>query len=46
LQQLDCHRYEFPLEELGTIASALQRWLDAGGNRQALGDMVVDSVQR
>jgi Plasmid pRiA4b ORF-3-like protein len=38
LQQLDRHRYDFPLEEWGTIATALQRWLDAGGGRQTLGD--------
>jgi hypothetical protein len=38
LQQLDRHRCDFPLEEWGAIATAMQRWLDAGGNRQALGD--------
>jgi hypothetical protein len=38
LQRLDRHRYEFPLEELGKIAKAMGRWLDAG-TRQALGDL-------
>ena len=39
LQQLERHRYEFPFEELGKIAKAVGRWLDAGGGRQALGDL-------
>lgn len=39
LQRLDRHRYEFPFEELGKIAQAVGRWLDAGGGRQALGDL-------
>jgi hypothetical protein len=38
LQRLDRHPYEFPLEELGKIANAMGRWLDAG-SRQALGDL-------
>ena len=38
LQRLDRHPYEFPLEELGKIAQAMGRWLDAG-SRQALGDL-------
>jgi len=38
LQQLDRHHYDFPFEELGTIATAMPRWLDAGGSRQALDD--------
>lgn len=38
LQRLDRHPYEFPLEELGKIAKAMGRWLDAG-SRQALGDL-------
>jgi hypothetical protein len=38
LQRLDRHRYEFPFEELGTMAEALRRWLEAGGSREALGD--------
>jgi len=39
LQRLDRHRYEFPFEELGEIAKAVGRWPDAGGGRQALGDL-------
>lgn len=39
LQRLDRHRYEFPFEELGKMAKAIGRWLDAGGGRQALGDI-------
>jgi hypothetical protein len=39
LQKLDRHRYEFPFEELAMMAEALQRWLDSGGSREALGDM-------
>ena len=39
LQQLDRHRHEFPFEALGKMAQAVKRWLDAGGGRQALGDL-------
>lgn len=39
LQRLDRHRYEFPFEELGKMAKAIGRWLDAGGGRQALGNI-------
>jgi hypothetical protein len=39
LQRLDRYRYEFPFEALGTMAAAMRRWLDAGGSREALGDM-------
>jgi hypothetical protein len=39
LQRLDRHRYEFPFEELGTMAAAMRRWLDAGGSREAFGDI-------
>lgn len=39
LQKLDRHRYEFPFEELGMIAEAMQHWLNSGGGRQALGDL-------
>lgn len=38
LQRLDRHRYEFPFEELGKMAKAIRRWLDAG-SRQAPGDL-------
>jgi hypothetical protein len=39
LQQLDEHKSHLPLEELSLMAEALQRWLDAGGDRHALGDL-------
>jgi hypothetical protein len=39
LQQLERHRSDFPFEELGKMAAAMRRWLDAGGSRQALGDL-------
>jgi Plasmid pRiA4b ORF-3-like protein len=39
LQQLDEHKSRLPLEELSLMAEALQRWLDAGGDRHALGDL-------
>ncbi len=39
LQRLDRHHYEFPFEEFGKMAEAIRRWLDAGGGRQALGDL-------
>ena len=39
LQRLDEHKSHLPLEELGLMAEALQRWLDAEGDRHALGDL-------
>jgi len=39
LQQLEEHKSHLPLEELSLLAEALQRWLDAGGDRRALGDL-------
>jgi hypothetical protein len=39
LQRLDRRHYEFPFEEFGKMAKAMRRWLDAGGGRQALGDL-------
>jgi hypothetical protein len=39
LQRLDRHRHEFPFEAFGKMAEAIRRWLDAGGGRQALGDL-------
>lgn len=39
LQRLDEHKSHPPLEELGLMAEALQRWLDAEGDRHALGDL-------
>lgn len=39
LQRLDEHKSHLPFEELGLVAEALQRWLDAEGDRRALGDL-------
>ena len=39
LQRLDRHRHEFPFEALEKVAAAIGHWLDAGGGRQALGDL-------
>ena len=39
LQRLDRHRHEFPFEALGKVAAAIRHWLEAGGGRQALGDL-------
>jgi len=39
LQRLDRHRSEFPFEALGTMAQQIRCWLDAGGSRQALGNV-------
>ena len=39
LQRLDEHKSHLPLEELGLMAEALHRWLDAEGDRHTLGDL-------
>jgi hypothetical protein len=39
LHRLDRHRHEFPFEALEKVAAAIGHWLDAGGGRQALGDL-------
>jgi hypothetical protein len=39
LQRLEGHKSHPPLEKLILIAEALQRWLDAQGDRHALGDL-------
>jgi hypothetical protein len=39
MQQLDRHHSEFPFAALGTIAQQIRCWLDAGGDRQALGNV-------
>jgi len=39
LQRLDGHKSHLPLEELSLMAEALRRWLDAEGDRHALGDL-------
>lgn len=48
LQRLDRHQYEFPFEALGKMAEAMHRWLNSGGNRQAIGDLdeLREAVQR
>ena len=38
LQRLDGHKSHLPLEGFGLLAEALQRRLDAEGDRRALGD--------
>ena len=47
LQHLD-HPGTFPYRELGTMAAAIQGWLDAGGDRQGLGniDELREAVER
>jgi len=39
LQRLERHRHEFLFDALGKMAAAMGGWLDAGGGRQALGDL-------
>jgi hypothetical protein len=39
LYRLERHRHEFPFEALGKMAEVIGGWLDAGGARQALGDL-------
>jgi hypothetical protein len=39
LERLDRHRHEFPFEELGRIAAAMDRWMKACGDHEALGDL-------
>jgi hypothetical protein len=39
LQRLQGHNNHPPLEELGLMAEALRRWLEAEGDRHALGDL-------
>jgi hypothetical protein len=39
LQRLEGHKSHLPLEGLGLLAEALRRWLDAEGDRHALGDL-------
>jgi hypothetical protein len=39
LQRLDGHKNHPPLVELSLMAEALQRWLDAEGDRRAIGDL-------
>ena len=48
LKRLDWHKSHLPFEELGLMAEALQRWLDAEGDRHALGalDELREAVDR
>ena len=39
LQRLDEHKSRLPLEELSLMAEAVRRWLDAEGDRRAIGDL-------
>jgi hypothetical protein len=39
LEQLERHRCCHPLEELRLVAETMQRFVDSGGGRQALGDL-------
>jgi hypothetical protein len=39
LQRLDGHKSHPPLEELSLMAETIQRWLEAEGDRHALGDL-------
>ena len=39
LKRLDWHRSHLPIDELNTIAEAVQRLLDSDGNRHAIGDL-------
>lgn len=40
LEWMDQHRRDLPLEELTVLGDALQRFVDSGGNRGVLGDLV------
>ena len=39
LEHLDRHKYQPPIEELGIMAEAMQRFLDSDGDRHAIGDL-------
>ena len=39
LERLDRHKYRLPIEELGIMAEAIQRFLDSDGDRHAIGDL-------
>ena len=39
LKQLDWHRSHLPIDELNVMAEAMGRFLDADGNRHAVGDL-------
>ena len=39
LERLDRHKHQLPIEELGIMAEAMQRFLDSDGDRHAIGDL-------
>jgi hypothetical protein len=39
LERMDRHKYQPPIEELGIMAEAMQRFLDSDGDRRAIGDL-------
>lgn len=39
LEWMDRHRRDLPLEDLAILADAMQRFLDSGGNRGAMGNL-------
>ena len=39
LERMDRHKYKPPIEELGIMAEAMQRFLDSDGDRRAIGDL-------
>ena len=38
LERLNRHRHEWPMDDLALMADSLQRFLDSGGDRKALGN--------
>jgi hypothetical protein len=39
LERLDSHRWNMPIEGLALMADAIQRFLDSGGDRKAMGNL-------
>lgn len=39
LERLVSHQRDMPLEDLALMADAIQRFLDSGGNRKAMGNL-------
>jgi hypothetical protein len=39
LERLDSHRQEMPIEDLALMVGAIQRFLDSGDNRKAMGNL-------
>ena len=48
LERLDQHTPDLPLEDLALLADTLQRLLDSGGERKAIGDLAAlrDALDR